>query len=425
MRRRTSLPADPSGAAPAYHQPVTQLLARVLAVPAALADAALAVALTLVEVGTMLPYHSQFHPFALAVALVAAQNLPLAWRRSHPVATFSVIGASRVTYDLVGLHMAPLPLGPAVAFFTVIDRCPPKRRWLLSALVVAGIVVSQLPKGHNEPYDATVAVLIFVTAFMAGALSRTHRSYLAEAETRAERAEADREAEAARAAAAERTQIAREMHDVVAHQVSLMAVQAEAALSLLPDAPEQAARSVEVIGATARQTLTELRQLLGVLRAPGSTAETVPSPSLDDIDEVLDKVRAAGLAVELRVTGTPVRLAPSVSLAAYRIVQEGLTNALRHAASAPVIVSLFYEPGWVTVCVSDDGAGRGGTASSPFLGASATGTGTGDGREAGGDRRAGFGLAGIAERVSSCGGRLSVGPTPAGGYAVSAALPAP
>jgi signal transduction histidine kinase len=200
---------------------------------------------------------------------------------------------------------------------------------------------------------------------------------------------------------------------VVAHHVSLMAVQAEAATSLLPDKPAQARRSVEIIGDTARLALAELRRLLGVLRGPSERLETAPSASLGELGGVLDQVRGAGLAVDFEVVGTPGPLAPGVDLTAYRIVQEALTNTIRHAHADRAAVTLSYEPGYVTVRVADTGPRR----EAP--------NGNGDAPAGPGPlvTGSGLGLAGIAERVASCGGNLTVGPTPAGGFAVTARLP--
>jgi signal transduction histidine kinase len=234
------------------------------------------------------------------------------------------------------------------------------------------------------------------------------RASVEAAQSRADRAEAELDRQSSQAAERERIRIARELHDVVAHHVSLIAVQAEAAASLLPGRPDQARRSVEVIGDTARQALTELRRLLGVLRRPSARPETTPSASLGDLGEVLDQVRGAGLPVDFEVTGTPVPLAPGVDLTAYRIVQEALTNTIRHANAARAAVRLCYEPGYITVSVTDSGRTSRPPETVPLL--------TG----------AGLGLAGIAERVASCGGNLTVGPIPgaqADGFAVTARLP--
>jgi len=367
------------------------------------ADGGLGVALAAVNVVSLLPYRAQLHPLWLALVLVIAQGIPLAWRRVHPVGAGLVIGAARVAYDQVGFGFAPFPLGPAIALYTIIDRCGPAWRRITCLLVLAGIIVSQIAPGHAEPYDLIFQALIFLTALAAGVLSRTSRAGLGAAEGRADRAEADLDRQAAFAAATERARIARELHDVVAHHVSLMAVQSEAAMSLLPGRPAQARASVAIIGDTARQALTELRRLLGVLRAPAERGQTAPSASLADLGTVLGQVRDAGLPVDLDVVGTPFPLAPSIDVTAYRIVQEALTNTLRHTEATRAAVSLSYEPGYVTVRVTDSG---------PRLD-SPRSSGNGSG----------LGLAGIAERVASCGGNLTMGPTPADGFAVTARLP--
>ncbi len=380
-----------------------------------LQDLGLGVALAAINVVTLLSYRAQFHPLWLALTLVAAQGIPLIWRRSGPVGTGLVIGAARVAYDTIGFGYAPLPLGPAIAVYTVIDRRGPVLRWITMVLVAVGITVSEASPGHNEPYDAIFQALIFLTALAAGGLSRAKRAHLQAAESRADRAEAELDRQTSRAALAERARIARELHDVVAHHVSLMAVQAEAATSLLPGRPVEAQGSVEIIGTTARQALTELRRLLGVLRGPSEKLETAPSASLQEIGDVLDQVRGAGLPVDFEVVGTPCPLAPGVDLTAYRIVQEALTNTIRHAQASRAVVTLSYEPGYVTVRIADSGRRRpepgrslnGGAAArlGPLLAGS------------------GLGLAGIAERVASCGGNLTVGPTAADGFAVTARLP--
>jgi len=386
-------------------------------------DLGLGVALAMVNVVSLLPYRAQLHPLWLALVLVAAQGLPLAGRRYLPVSMALVIGGARVAYDQIGFGFAPFPLGPAIALYTVMDRRSAAWRWISVLVVGTAIGVSQAAPGHHQPYDTIFQVMIFTAAAAAGLLSRAMRASVQAAHSRADRAEAELDRQSSQAAERERIRIARELHDVVAHHVSLIAVQAEAAASLLPGRPDQARRSVEVIGDTARQALTELRRLLGVLRRPSARPETTPSASLGELGEVLDQVRGAGLPVDFEVTGTPVPLAPGVDLTAYRIVQEALTNTIRHAHAARAAVRLCYEPGYITVSVTDSGrpspaAGNGtGTVPSGPLGAGPLLTG------------AGLGLAGIAERVASCGGNLTVGPIPrtpgaeADGFAVTARLP--
>ena len=406
------------------------LAARLAALPPRrqelLQDLGLGIALATVNVVSLLPYRAQLHPLWLALVLVAAQGVPLAWRRSRPVGIGLVIGAARITYDKLGFGFAPFPLGPAIALYTIFDRRGPAWRWTACGLVAAGIAVSEASPGHAQPYDTIFQVMIFLSAVAAGLLSRAKRASVQAAQSRADRAEAELDRQSSEAAERERIRIARELHDVVAHHVSLIAVQAEAATSLLPGRPDQARRSVEVIGDTARQALTELRRLLGVLRRPSARPETTPSASLGDLGEVLDQVRGAGLPVDFEVTGTPVALAPGVDLTAYRIVQEALTNTIRHANAARAAVRLCYEPGYITVSVTDSGR------PSPAAG---NGTGTATSRPAGAPgvlgtgpllAGAGLGLAGIAERVASCGGHLTVGPIPgaeADGFAVTARLP--
>jgi signal transduction histidine kinase len=252
---------------------------------------------------------------------------------------------------------------------------------------------------------------------------------MAAAARRAERAEAELAAAASRAAVAERLRIARELHDVVAHHVSLIAVQAEAVGALLPSRPVEAARSADLIAATARQAMTELRRLLGVLRFRASDSSDgfgasdssdppdqdqhqseeqsrlTPAPSITRLDEVFAFVREAGLPVDSDVRGSPTALSPGVDLTAYRIVQEALTNALRHAPGSTACVNVAYEADCVTVRVTDTGARAVSAA------------------RANGRSSHGYGLAGIAERVASCGGTLTLGPVPSGGFAVTARLP--
>jgi signal transduction histidine kinase len=382
-------------------------------------DAALGVAVAAVNVVSVLPYRAHLHPLWLALTLVAAEGVPLAWRRSWPVPVLIVIAGARIAYDQVGFGFAPFPLGPAIAFYTVIDRCGPLLRWLSVAGAATGIAISESAPGHNLPYDAIFQATVFLTVWAAGVLSRTTRANLQAARSRADRAEAELDRQASLAAGRERARIARELHDVVAHHVSLIAVQAEAAASLLPGRPEQARSAVDIIGDTARQALTELRRLLGVLRGPAERLETAPAASLGELSEVLDQVRGTGLPVDFEVVGTPGPLSPGVDLTAYRIVQEALTNTIRHARATQAAVTLRYEPGYITVSVTD--SGRRPDAPSPARPEMYTAVTGPPGSLLTGS---GLGLAGIAERVASCGGNLSVGPTEADGFSVTARLPA-
>jgi len=409
-------------------------------------DGTLALILAVLNLLSILPYQSKMHPAWLAFFLVSVQCLPLTIRRVNPVLALILCGVPRNLYDQLQFGYAPLPLAIAIAFATVAERSRWWLRWPTLVCTAIGIAVGQMTPGHTEPYDAIIQYFIFGAAWVVGTLARSQRAAFTAAARRAERAEAELDAlaaKAASAAAAERVRIARELHDVVAHHVSLMAVQAEAVGALLPSRPEQASRSADLIATTARQAMTELRRLLGVLRGPSDSpdyperAGLAPAASLSRLDEVLAQVRSAGLPVSLTVSGSPADLSPGIDLTAYRIVQEALTNTIRHAPGGQASVDISYEDGSVTVRITDTGprpayaipngsasgdgvhgASNGGPAAAGAaraLGSAAPQTPAGLGP--------GFGLAGIAERVSSCGGTLTVGPAATGGFAITARLP--
>ena len=374
-------------------------------------DAALGLSLAVLNLLSLLHYHSQLHPAWLAFLLVGTQCLPLALRRLFPVPVAIACGALRTAYDGLGFGYAPLPLAPAIAVATIADRSCRLLRWGTIAVTLSVMTWVQTLPGHHQPYDAIVQYFIMGTAWVIGVLNRRRRIALEAAAARAERAEASLDAAAARAAAAERVRIARELHDVVSHHVSLMAVQAEAVGALLPARPADAATSADLIGSTARAAMTELRRLLGVLRFTDHEATErvllTPVPSMSRLGPLVDAARAAGLGVTCEVRGPVAALPPGIDLTAYRILQEALTNALRHAPGAAACVRVTYEPSSVAV-EATNAAPAGGPPRVPArLGAAGPG----------------FGLAGIAERVASCGGTLTLGPTEAGGFTVTARLP--
>jgi signal transduction histidine kinase len=399
-------------------------------------DCALALALAALSLLSLLPYQAQLHPRWEAFALVAAQCVPLAVRRVWPVPALICSGVLRDLYDGLKFGFAPLPLAPAIAFATVADRSRPALRWITVAATAGGVAYSQTLPGHNQPYDAIVQASIFGAAWVIGTLNRHRRAALAAAASRADRAEASLDVAAASAAAAERGRIARELHDVVAHHVSLIAVQAEAVGALLPARPAEASASADSIAATARQAMTELRRLLGVLRftpadQPHSPERSrlTPSPSLSRLDDLLTSVRASGLPVTCEISGPEAALPPGVDLTAYRIIQEALTNALRHAPGASATVTVTREDRALSLKITN-------TAPQPPVTATAPGTRTAPATAAAPPTpvrtatpvppdtlAGGYGLAGIAERVASCGGSLALGPTADGGFTVTARLP--
>jgi signal transduction histidine kinase len=459
---RTAGDGAAAGGGPAARPPRGQLLAAgaaswYAALPGRrrelVQDGALALALAALNLLSLLPYQSQLHPRWLAFVLVCAQCLPLAVRRRWPVPALICAGVLRDLYDAHGFGFAPLPLAPAIAVATVADLSRPALRWITVAGTAGGVAYSQALPGHNQPYDAIVQASIFGAAWAIGTLSRHRRAALAAAASRAARAEASLDVAASAAAVAERGRIARELHDVVAHHVSLIAVQAEAVGALLPARPADAATSADAIAATARQAMTELRRLLGVLRftaedQPHSPERSrlTPAPSLSRLDDLLTSVRGSGLPVSCAIAGSPAALPPGVDLTAYRIVQEALTNARRHAPRSTVAVTIAYDRAHLTIEVTNTAPRSRPTAARPAptppmtaippltgrppmtptpceLPITSAASPTHAASASPATLAGGYGLAGIAERVASCGGSLALGPADGGGFTVTARLP--
>ncbi|MFW3460370.1 sensor histidine kinase [Streptomyces microflavus] len=285
---------------------------------------------------------------------------------------------------------------------------------LICSLTAAGL--SQLrweaEPGGSWPQQIFVTVIMtvpFVLAWVMGDSLRTRRAYFNQLEERAARLEREREAQSKVAVAAERARIARELHDVVAHNVSVMVVQADGAAYVMDAAPDQARQALETISSTGRQALAEMRRLLGVLRT-GDTregGEYVPQPDVEQIEDLVEQVRRTGLAVDFKVEGTARPLPSGVELTAYRIVQEALTNTRKHGGpDAGASVRLVYFDDGLGLLVEDDGRG----AAHELY-------------EDGGADGAGHGMIGMRERVGMVGGTLDAGPRPGGGFRISALLP--
>jgi signal transduction histidine kinase len=247
--------------------------------------------------------------------------------------------------------------------------------------------------------DFIFPALLFTVLWGVGRALAIRGHNLREAEARARELTAERDAEALRAVTEERQRIARELHDVIAHSVSVMTVQAGAVRRLLRPEQEKERQALEAVESTGRQALTEMRRLVGLLREQGAMPEFSPQPGMGTIDSLLDGVRAAGLPVELEVAGAPRDLPPGVDLAAYRVVQEALTNALKYAGPAHAWVAVSWGEDVLELEIANDGKG--------------------DGDGNGG----GHGLAGMRERVSLYGGEIESGPRNGGGYVVRARLP--
>ncbi|MDQ0985205.1 sensor histidine kinase [Streptomyces sp. V2I9] len=249
----------------------------------------------------------------------------------------------------------------------------------------------------------------FVLAWVLGDSLRTRRAYFDQLEERAARLEREREAQSKVAVAAERARIARELHDVVAHNVSVMVVQADGAAYVMDAAPDQARQALETISSTGRQALAEMRRLLGVLRTGDGpeSGEYVPQPDVRQIEDLVEQVRQTGLEVDFKVEGTPRPLPSGVELTAYRVVQEALTNTRKHGGpDAGASVRLVYFDDGLGLLIEDDGRG----AAHELY-------------EDGGADGAGHGMIGMRERVGMVGGTLDAGPRPGGGFRISALLP--
>ena len=341
---------------------------------------------------------------ALGYALVLLHTLPLAARRRFPGVVLASCVASGLAFAALGLPPVALGVAILVAVYSVAAY---GERWVSLAGLAAAAVGSaavQLTPGKFEMPTPVTNTLILGAAWLLGHFVGVRRAYTNQLERTAELERARAEA-ARRAVAEERLRLARELHDVVAHSISVIAVQSGVGAHVAASQPEEAAKALAVIEATSRAALTELRRLLGVLRQEGEPQGSLaPVPGLADLDALLAEVAKAGLAVRLRVEGTPWQLPAGVDLSAYRIVQEALTNVVKHAGEARAQVTIGYGDQDVTVEVTDDG-----------LGVTAP---AGDGRV-----RVGHGLIGMRERVQVFGGELETGPRPGGGFRVAARLP--
>jgi len=325
---------------------------------------------------------------------------------------------------LMGLAQLVLGVRPGAADFALLvityTVATVGERWasrlaLGCSLTAAGI--SRLRWPDDAPsggwvqtaFYIAVMTVPFVLAWVLGDSIRTRRAYFDQLEERAARLEREREAQSKVAVAAERARIARELHDVVAHNVSVMVVQADGAAYVMDSSPEQARQALETISGTGRQALAEMRRLLGVLRTGDSpeSGEYVPQPDVEQIEELVGKVRETGLTVDFKIEGTPRPLPSGVELTAYRIVQEALTNTRKHGGpGAGASVRLVYFDDGLGLLVEDDGRGA------PH-----------ELYQDGGADGAGQGMIGMRERVGMVGGTLDAGPRQGGGFRISALLP--
>jgi signal transduction histidine kinase len=341
------------------------------------------------------------HHHALSLVLILAMGFALVWRRRAPLIVLMVI----VGLALVQLTNSTLngDLALLAAFYALAAHAPTRHVLAGVALLESVAVVVALFVGNGLVTWTFCSSLVMATWFI-GYYARTRRAYLASLVSRAERLERERDTQAQLAVSAERARIAREMHDIVAHNIAVMIALADGATYTVAGDPGQAAALMGEVSATGRSALTEMQRLLGVLRQPTGPGHA-PQPTLADIDNLLAAVRAAGLPTRLTVTGQPPALPPSIQLALYRIIQEALTNTLKHSIAASARVQLTYLPEGVALEVTDDGRPR----ARPVGAAEA-------------ESSAGHGVTGMRERAAVFGGEVSAGPGPDGGWRVRTML---
>ncbi|WP_221358281.1 sensor histidine kinase [Streptomyces beigongshangae] len=366
---------------------------RPLAVDALLATALAGVALLL---GPEAARQGQRPLDATAYALVLLVHLPLVLRSRAPAVVCCLVHATWLGYITLGYWAVVCSFGPMLAVYTVaalhrLRVSVPCAALMGATWIYAGAV------SHTDGWPSVVgqAVVYPAVLWRFGVVAR--RSAELSRQLRREQAERAR-----REVAEERGRIARELHDVVAHHMSVISVQTGLARFVFDTDRHTARTALDTIDATGREALDELRRMLLVLRADDDTASAGPMPSLERLGEMAERVRAGGVPVSLTVEGTPRPLAPGVELCAYRVVQEALTNVLKHAPGASAEVRLGYAPHQVTVLVTDDGEGV-----------------VSDRVRTGG----GHGLLGMRERAKLYGGRISIGPREQGGFAVRLTLP--
>lgn len=332
---------------------------------------------------------------AIAVVGLAVTAAALLWRRRRPVAVLFFVLVVTFALDALWRVDGPIFLALIVAFVSAVLR---GHRAPAVAALVLGYVgftwVSPLVRGETLPGAAHAlgAAAWLLVVFAAAEAARGRRERASEYRRR-------RREEGRRRASEERLRIAQELHDVLAHNISLINVQAGVALHLMDEQPEQARSALTAIKQASNEALGELRSVLDILRQRGEDAPRVPTSGLADLDHLVERHRAAGLDVAVQMTGTPRPLPPGVDLAAYRIVQESLTNVTRHADVTTATVVIDYADEHVSVRVDD--AGHGGAVQDSD----------------------GNGIAGMTERAAALGGTLTAGPRPSGGFSVSAVLP--
>jgi signal transduction histidine kinase len=353
--------------------------------------------------------HYDYYEQNRGIALILLQTLPLAFRRWYPVGVLAVVVAATLATmatEIPGRPNGGVGVVLLVALYSVAAHCP--RRQAAWAGIAAGAALAWPLWTATAGIAPLIArVQIAVVSLVLPALGWLSGDYMSELRGRAARSRREQELETGRAVAEEQARVGRELHDVIAHTLSVIVIQAGAAEDVFGTRPQAARQALGSIGAAGRQALAELRRVLAAVRPqPGQEEDGwAPQPGLSGLGELLAQVRAAGLTVTARIDGAPADLPAGLDLAAYRIVQEALTNTLKHARAQAAEVNLRYRPAGLFLEVTDDGQ--------PAAPAGPRGTAPGRG------------LIGIRERAALHGGTCQAGPRPGGGFAVRVSLPLP
>ncbi|WP_433247696.1 sensor histidine kinase [Streptosporangium sp. CA-135522] len=370
---------------------------RLRALPPRWLDVALTALVMVVQLWPFLsrenPYQVPWHWWGYAVVIAAVT--PLAWRRRMPVTVLIISLGATSLYDLSGnVPSQPVWYGGMIALYTVAAY---SSYWPRVIMLVTALGGGMLLVGSSD--TALRGIVLFAAAYATGRATAVSRAYAAALEERAARLEHERQVEAERAAERERARIARDMHDILAHAVSLMVVQAEAGPVVVRSNPARAEAAFDAIASAGRDAMVQLRRMLGVLKE--EEGPRAPQPTVDDLPALVDQVTGAGVDVAYRTRGEPRPLPPDVGIAAYRITQEALTNIVKHAGASCADVRLRWEDDVLAIDITDDGLGSGHSLPS-----------------------GGNGLIGIRERAAACGGTATAGRRTDGpGFQVSVRLP--
>jgi signal transduction histidine kinase len=385
--------------------------------PALLIDTGLALLVTIanvIAIGVASEPDSR-PPNALAYVLGVAIGAVALARRRWPLGVLLVSTTLLLLYYSLNFPGIPPAIALSVALYTAVEAG--YLRWGVAIAVFflgAGlfvVVVRKHEPGLLEVAQMAQQAALFAVVTLLGEVVRNRRRYQDEVQERLRRTAADQEREAARQLAEERLRIARELHDVMAHTITAINVQSSLALEALDDAPTQARAAVSAIRTASREAMAEIRATVGLLRqGEGDAVPRAPVPGLDQLEGLISETRRGGVRVDMMITGEARLLPAAVSAAAYRIIQESLTNVVRHAQAHSVRVALHYEVAGVGTSVADDGIGAQTEAQA-------------DNESHPSSTQGGHGLRGMQERVAALGGRLSAGPQPGGGFLVEAWLP--